>query len=340
LRQLRRKAHDTMVVLVICGCASCCTGNHSYSLCCGQEMKLILKVLAGSRAYGTHLPESDYDYVSIVIPPASDILGMEYQETTFSSTDEEDNTIHTFQKFIKLAAGNNPNILDILFSPRHLWVEFDVLWLQLYGRRHLFLSKKVAESYFGYARAQLKRMQTHKGWLMKPPTNKPSRADFDLPGHSTIPKEHREAIISLPQKFIAEGIQEAARREKEYAHAMKEWHHYENWKKNRNPERAALEARFGYDTKHAMHLFRLLIQAKELLKHCDLAVDRTGIDADLLKSIRFRGAYSYDQLMGETEKLKEEIEELRKSTKLPEEPNMAQINQLCVNILKQHIKSQ
>jgi predicted nucleotidyltransferase len=303
-------------------------------------MIIILKTLVGSRAYGTHLPDSDYDYISIAIPPAKDILGLDYQETVFTTEDEEDNTVHTFQKFIKLATNNNPNVLDVLFAPQRLWVKFDPLWLKVYEARHIFLSQKVAESYFGYARNQLKRMQTHKGWLMKPPVAKPSRSDFGLPGHSTIPKDHREAIISLPAKFLAADVQDLARKEKEFAHAMRDWHQYENWKTNRNPERSALEAKFGYDTKHAMHLFRLLKQAKELLEDGDLIVDRTEIDADLLKSIRFHGALSYDKLMEETEKLKDAIDIAKKNTSLPEEPDRAQINQLCVNILKQHIKSQ
>src|ERR1039458_5020213 len=33
---------------------------------------------------------------------------------------------------------------------------------------------------------------------------------------------------------------------------------YNGWKAQRNPKRAELEAKFGYDTKHAMHLVRLM----------------------------------------------------------------------------------
>ena len=60
--------------------------------------------------------------------------------------------------------------------------------------------------------------------------------------------------------------------EKRFAAAMQEWEQYESWKKNRNPDRAAMEAKFGYDAKHASHLIRLLRMATEILEH-----GRTGL---------------------------------------------------------------
>ncbi len=37
----------------------------------------------------------------------------------------------------------------------------------------------------------------------------------------------------------------------QYRKALNEWKSYEAWRNNRNPERAALERKCGYDSKHA-----------------------------------------------------------------------------------------
>jgi hypothetical protein len=169
-----------------------------------------------------------------------------------------------------------------------------------------------------------------------PPKNKPERERFGLPGHSTIPGEFREAVLSIPQKYLAPEVQEMARGEKGFEMAMRDWNQYENWKKTRNPERAELEAKYGYDTKHAMHLFRLLIQGREILETCELRVDRTGIDADKLKEVR-SGTLTYDDLMAEVDKMRDAIERAREESVLPDRPNREAVNALCVEVMKEYL---
>ena len=210
----------------------------------------IFETLVGSRAFGTHTKDSDWDYASVSLPEQNKVLGLGYNPdkgTNFTPTAEKDTTDHTFQKFISLALKNNPSILDILFSPQKHWKVHTPIWLEIHNGRHAFLSKSVATTYVGYARSQLKRIRTHREWLLTPPKHKPSRESFELPGNSTIPKEHREAIISIPQKFLAADIQDLARKEKGFAQAMDDWRKYDRWKRERNEDRAALEAKFGYD---------------------------------------------------------------------------------------------
>jgi len=299
---------------------------------------ILFKTLVGSKAFGTHTEGSDSDFASVVMPPIDGMLGLGYKETIVSTSETEDNTTHTFQKFIELAAKANPSILDILFSSPEHWVEFKPLWFRLYDRRHIFLSKIVADTYVGYARSQLKRIRTHREWLLNPPKEKPSRESFGLPGHSTIPKEHREAVISIPQKYLAPEIQDLARAEKGFEMAMRGWTQYENWKKTRNPDRAELEAKYGYDTKHAMHMYRLLRQGKEILATGDLTVDRRNIDADRLKEVR-QGALTYDDLMVEVATMREEIETAKRESKLSDRPDRSVINALCVEIMKEYLET-
>ena len=86
---------------------------------------------------------------------------------------------------------------------------------------------------------------------------------------------------------------ESMKKEQSYNHAQQSWNSYSSWKKSRNNKRAELEKKFGYDTKHASHLVRLLRMGKEIMGEGKVKVYRP--DREELLAIR-RGAWSYDEL--------------------------------------------
>lgn len=158
--------------------------------------RTILLVKHGSQAYGTSTPTSDLDVKGICIPPRPYYLGFahkfEQSEELVSKGHPEDRVVYSIEKFMRLATDCNPNIIEVLNVN-----EEDVLRSDYFGRKlrenaSLFLSKKAKHTFSGYAHAQLKRIQTHKGWLMKQEQferPKPTREEFDLPplgdGHKT-----------------------------------------------------------------------------------------------------------------------------------------------------------
>jgi hypothetical protein len=86
----------------------------------------------------------------------------------------------------------------------------------------------------------------------------------------------------LPSSFL-----ELLDRERRYRSALRKWQQYEEWKRTRNAARAELERQHGYDTKHAMHLIRLLRMAEEIVSKGRVLVRRP--DAEELRAVR-RGA--------------------------------------------------
>jgi hypothetical protein len=82
---------------------------------------------------------------------------------------------------------------------------------------------------------------------------------------------------------------------------------YENWKKTRNAARAHLEAKYGYDTKHGMHLLRLMRMCVEIPETGKVLVKRP--DREELLQIR-AGAWSYDRLIEEAEALEQKCDKL------------------------------
>jgi hypothetical protein len=123
-------------------------------------------------------------------------------------------------------------------------------------------------------------------------------------------------------------------RERQYKAALAHYNQYENWKETRNPKRAALEAKFGFDTKHASHLIRLLRMSVEILTEGKLLVRRP--DAAELLEIR-RGAWTYDQLMSQVEALRAKVDLVfnSKSYVIPEKPDVNWLSDLCADL---HLK--
>jgi predicted nucleotidyltransferase len=126
-------------------------------------------------------------------------------------------------------------------------------------------------------------------------------------------------------------------RERGYRSKIAQWRQYEDWKKNRNPARAEMEARFGYDGKHASHLVRLMRQAKEILETGKVIVKRP--DATDLLAIR-NGAWTYEQLIEWAEKQDKELDEFYTSGKspLPKKPDHVKLDLLCQKIVEESMR--
>jgi hypothetical protein len=106
----------------------------------------------------------------------------------------------------------------------------------------------------------------------------------------------------------------------EYKDAKERHQNYWSWKTNRNEKRGALEEEFGYDTKHAMHLVRLLRMGVEALRDEEIVVKRP--DAEELLAIR-NGAWTYDEVVAYAESMDKEVREVwYKKTKLRKRPDI------------------
>ena len=123
--------------------------------------------------------------------------------------------------------------------------------------------------------------------------------------------------------------------EQRYATKKREWDNYQEWKKNRNPARAELEAKSGFDTKHGMHLVRLMRMCREILETGKVIVKRP--DAEELLSIR-NGAWTYDKLREWANEEDAVLEEVAKKSKLPKSPDVHAIDKACVSMIWDHIQ--
>lgn len=129
----------------------------------------------------------------------------------------------------------------------------------------------------------------------------------------------------------SDNLIEAMKRERCYASAKRDFDHYLDWKKKRNPERAALEEKFLYDCKHGSHLVRLLRMAREILEGKGLIVKRP--DAEELLAIR-NGAWSYDKIVEYATNQDQELQQVAAESKLPNAPDVEKIDKWLVDTLE------
>ena len=344
----------------------------------------VFMTLAGSHAYGTNQEDSDLDRRGVCIPRKKSLyFGM--NPHAFEQKDKwgsgDDLCVYDFRKAVDLMLGNNPNMLDLLFSPKHMWEIIEPAWIELYEIRSKFLSKRVRHTYGGYAFAQLKRIKHHRVYLLNPPKKKPERSDFGLPEQKPVSNDDLQAFLWLVAKLLQNSVEhmnlsestkteiesvnlfglvqgklgehgekeaqivkdlthmpdsfvDICMREKRYMQAVKQFESFQNWKNERNPKRQQLEAKYGYDTKHGMHLVRLMRMAQEILSTHKVNVWRD--DRDELISIR-NGAYSYEKLAEFAFCSDKKLIDCAAVSTLPDLPAVDEIENLCTDIVEKHL---
>lgn len=353
------------------------------------ENRTILLALSGSRGYGLATPTSDHDYRGVFIATKPYYLGLDLIEQKDKGWEDEpsekfpflskDTCLFELKKFLKLSIDNNPNILELLWFKDYIHItevgEF------LCQNRQLFLSKKVKNTYSGYGYAQIKKLESHRRWLLNPPTHKPTAAEFGLVETPPLTVSQTNSFLEylyllvrdrieflepakelyniltadidfkgilkqypLPEETLAmtqtlanssKDFIQLLQKSQQYQRACREYQHYQDWQKNRNPARAEMEKKVGYDCKFAMQAIRLLKTGIEILETQNLMVDRREAgDAEYLLSIK-KGQYSYDEVMAMAKDLYEQLDQAEEKSTLPKQVDAEAVNQLCVELVSQ-----
>lgn len=358
------------------------------------ENRLILLALTGSHSYGLALPSSDTDFKGIFIAPREYYLGTRSIEQKDKGWNEpgngcftmldgnKDTVAYELRKYIMLASKCNPNILELLFENPKYYYYVNPLGHQLIQNKELFLSKRVKHTYSGYAFAQIKKVKTHRKWLLDPVKKRPLPHEFGMAEDEVLTKAQLNSFLEFAWMLIRDRIeyldeapelynflqeridlkgslknspipsdctdylQKLTRatddfmvllvNTQQYRAALKEYNNYQSWLTNRNKDRAALEAKIGYDAKHMAHCIRLLRTGNEILLTGELNVDRTDIDAKQLLEIR-QGKVPYDIVTALADSLFEELETSYKHSTLPHSADHKAIEELTINLVEQTI---
>jgi predicted nucleotidyltransferase len=295
------------------------------------EDRIIFETISGSQLYGTSTPQSDTDYRGVCIPPKRVLLdpfhGFEQKDSGF---EEEDRTIYNLAKYMKLCADGNPNIVELLFAPESCWRKHTEEWNWIIQNVDLFISKKVKFTFTGYAYSQLHKIEQHRRWFIDPPKEKPTRKKFGLSDAPRISGEGLIAVANIAFDLLEPTFRDEVKRELDYRAAKQSWDNYISWFDNRNPKRKDLEDRYGYDTKCAMHLFRLMHEGKELLLTGKIKFPLERCEE--LLEIR-NGKYSYEEVIGKAKELESQFDEWYKLSKLPHSASWDKLQDLYMELI-------
>jgi predicted nucleotidyltransferase len=103
--------------------------------------------------------------------------------------------------------------------------------------------------------------------------------------------------------------------------------------KGKHGQRPELEKEFGYDTKAAMHLMRLMFEAQEYMKTGNITYPRP--EKDLLIKIRL-GSWSFDRLMLEYTEAEAKVIQAMNTSSLPDTVDRNVINELVTTCYLRH----
>lgn len=128
---------------------------------------LIHLFVGGSELHGAKVKNTDdLDIYGVYIEPPELALGLERSEFYVWSTsgnerrngpDDTDVCLYSLRKWAGLAAKGNPTALHFLFSTNH--APNKRIWQRILQHREVFLSRKAASQFRGFADAQLRRLQ-------------------------------------------------------------------------------------------------------------------------------------------------------------------------------------
>lgn len=167
-----------------------------------SENEVIFQTITGSISYGTNIEGSDEDVRGVGIKSDRSyyfgfLKRFEQQEDA-----TKDEVIYDIRKFFNLAADNNPSILEILFTDELFWKKTSKHWERILESRDAFLSKNVRFRFTGYSMSQLKRIRTHRTYLLNPPSKKPERSDYGLPSNETLISKDQLGAFQWVMAFL------------------------------------------------------------------------------------------------------------------------------------------
>lgn len=305
----------------------------------------VLEIQTGSHLYGTATEKSDRDFSGVFIAPEEYYFGLKdidevdlsivsKLESGKNDSDAVDRKFYELRNFLKLAMNNNPNIIEHLFVNKENIVSINYYGEELLKNAHLFPNKSAYKKFLGYASSQ-----KHKMIIKEQNYTELSDAlqffEHQMPHNSLkLLVEYREELVKAEigsekeHHFLIGDLNflKSATTKKVYS-MLKD-------RMSKISNRYELVTKYGYDTKFASHLIRLLIEGYDLLMYGDLSFPLQS--KDLILSIK-SGAYTVNEIMKMSEYYEGELTAAFGVSTLPESPDFEKINKLAIRLGKMNI---
>ena len=306
---------------------------------------IILIGLGGSYAYGTNNEYSDIDMRGVATNTKRNILTHnDFGQIVDVGTDT---TIYSFEKIVKLLCECNPNTIEILgLKPEHYFF-ISPVGKKILENKDLFLSKRVAYSFGGYANAQLRRMENKSARLV----DQTHMENNILKSINNAEVDFKSKYFDRPEDAIKLYIDKATQKGydteifmditlkhyplRDYTNMWSEMNNIiKVYSKYGQRNKNAIER--GRLSKHMMHLIRLYLMCFDILESGRICTFREK-EHTFLMDIR-NGKYLDENQQPSKEfydivaELNERLDYLRLHTDLPDVVDMNKVNDFIAEI--------
>ena len=329
---------------------------------------MIYEVVSGSHSYGLATENSDVDIKGIYLPSKTAFYSSHFQDQI--NDQMYDHVYYELGKFFKLLLKSNPTILEMLGAKQNHKLkghrELDALDL------NRILSKDCEETFLGYALSQIRKArkvrskilleESHEektvrdfcrvvegGQLIELNTFLRSRdlaidqlGVYNLDSSVGLYELHSEGRgltrESQSGRLKASGASGAevlglihydSRAHKQY---IKDFSGYWQWNQSKRNS-IKTEEPFVYDAKNMMHVFRLLLTARDIAQQGKLIVFRP--EQEFLLEIR-NSKIAFDQLVPQMEDLIEEVRGAFANSDLRKSPDEEYLREKLISIRTAH----
>lgn len=303
---------------------------------------IVLLGLGGSYAYGTNIETSDIDIRGIATNSKREILlGEDFEQVVDVPTDT---TVYSFKKIINLLCNANPNTIEILGLNPNQYIKISDIGRQILDNKTLFLSKRVIESFGGYAHSQLRRLdnksarQLNQSEHEKHVLNSVNNAKYSFAGRYSNCNINLYLDKAENEELDTEIFADVTLKHYPLRDYLGMWNELKtvvrDYDKVSKRNKNAVE--HNKISKHMMHLLRLYMMCIDILDNHEIITYRAK-EHDLLMAIR-NNEYidNNSQPTEEFNKLvdyyQNKMMESAKRTTLPDEPDYNKIKEFVIKV--------
>ncbi len=274
-------------------------------------------VLCGSRLYGSHTEESDYDYRGFVVPPFDYLIGLNsFKDGCIAGNkDTHDHKVYSLKRFIDLVMNGDPLCTEILFAPKEFITEITPIGQEILDNRHLLLSNRIYRRMLGYHYSEWRKAFAQK-MVIEDRTKTEDNIIADIRNLFSPDKASMDEIVEIlmvnKKKVLVHTTRKLGAKRKEQI------------------------KKFGYVASSASHAIRLLGQLSELLLTGKITFPRPN--TDLLRNVKL-GKLSIEEVTEVYEECKAKAEVSRGNSILPNKPNAVGIKNIYKRIVIEKVKN-
>lgn len=299
----------------------------------GLGNNICLLTLGGSYSYGTNIntPEyqSDLDIRGICLNTMKEILTMSCRDKPFENR-ETDTAIYPLKQMITLLGNANPNVIEILGTQEEHLLMCNSSGRLLRDNANIFLSRKAANSFGGYAIQQLRRLENALARDHYPQAEKEKHIVGSIEKQMlTMEDRYKKFTKSEIKLYVDKSDKEEYDSEiymdislnhyplKDFKNVYSEMSNvirdYDKLN-HRNSKKDEVHL-----LKHSMHLVRLFLMGSEILEGKGIHTYREN-DISLLLDIR-NGKYTYEQIFEIVNVYEKRFKYAEVNSPLPENPD-------------------